>query len=77
VFLSTALLAETESITLTFSLEDFTFTKQNIYDVINPPQNNNYVFTSGLGEPQLPLKMITLSIPQEKEISEVRSFIKR
>ena len=71
-FLSTALLAETESITLTFSLEDFTFTKQNIYDVINPPQNNNYVFTSGLGEPQLPLKMITLSIPQEKEISEVK-----
>ena len=70
--ISVVLIAETESMTLHFTKEDFTFAKQNNYDVINPPQNNNYVFTSGLGEPQLSLKIITLSIPFDKEISEVK-----
>ena len=71
-FLSVNLFAETKSLTITFSLEDFTITKQNIYDVINLPPNDNYVMTIRVGEPQLPLKIITLSIPQEKEISEVK-----
>ena len=59
-FLPAILLAEAESLTLTFSLEDFTFSKQNIYDVINPPQNENYVMTTRVGEPQLPVKIINL-----------------
>ncbi len=74
---SVVLIAETESMTLHFTKEDFTFTKQNNYDVINPPQNNNFVFTTGLGEPQLPLKIITLSIPYDKEISEVKIIHKK
>jgi len=71
-FLPAILLAEAESLTLTFSLENFTFTKQNTYDVINPLQNNDYIFTSEIGKPQLPVKIINLSIPQEKEISEIK-----
>ncbi|MDP8226776.1 MAG: C25 family cysteine peptidase, partial [Candidatus Celaenobacter polaris] len=66
------LFAETKSFTITFSLEDFTFAKQNTYNVINPPKNNNYVFTTGIGEPQLPVKIINLSIPFDKEIDEVK-----
>ena len=71
-FLSVNLFADTKSLTITFSLEDFTFTKLDNYDVINLPPNDNYVMTVRVGEPQLPLKIITLSIPQEKEISEVK-----
>lgn len=38
-----ASILHSENLTLTFTLEDFTFTKQNTYNVINPPKNNNYV----------------------------------
>ncbi len=67
-----ASILHSENLTLTFTLEDFTFTKQNTYNVINPPKNNNYVFTTGIGEPQLPVKIINLSIPFDKEIDEVK-----
>jgi PKD repeat protein len=70
ILLSTYLFAE--KITLTFSLDDFNFEKQDTYDIVNPPLNNDYIFTHTPGHPQLPLKIITLSLPQQQEIGNIK-----
>ncbi|MBN2016725.1 MAG: T9SS type A sorting domain-containing protein [Candidatus Cloacimonetes bacterium] len=70
VLFSTYLFAE--KITLTFSIDDFSFEKQGAYDIVNPPLNNDYIFTNIPGHPQLPLKIITLSLPQNQQIGDVK-----
>ena len=65
------LLAENSVMTYTFNSEDFTFSTRDNYNVITPARGKNYILNANIGEPQLPLLLVHLSIPSDKEISEI------
>ncbi|HEX37457.1 MAG TPA: T9SS type A sorting domain-containing protein [Candidatus Cloacimonetes bacterium] len=65
------LFAETTYLSYEFELDDFTLSSQNNYNVITPPKGKQFILTSEVSKPQLPLKLINISIPTDKDISHI------